>query len=71
MNNTNTSAAPKTFAIITINGRQYEATNALSSGPGCEAHTYELRGGDYVYRVADTWWLQQRGQWKRAVEVAR
>lgn len=55
---------------ININGRETVVLNTLSCGPGCEPHTYELNGGSYVYRIADEWFLQVRGQFKRRVEVA-
>ena len=55
---------------ITVNGVSRAVTNTLSSGPGCEAHTYELTRGAYVYRIGGEWWLQERGQFKRQVEVA-
>ena len=45
--------------------------NSLSSGPNEQAHTYELNGGAYVYEIGGVWWLQERGQSKRRVEVGR
>ena len=54
---------------ITVNGVERKVTNSLSSGPGCEPHTYELTNGAYVYRIARVWWLQERGQFKREVAV--
>ena len=57
--------------VITVCGLERKVFNALSCGPGCVPHTYELGGGAYVYRIADDWWLQERGQFKRKVEVAR
>jgi hypothetical protein len=55
---------------LTVNGVERTVTNTLSCGPGCEPHTYELTRGAYVYRIAGEWWLQERGQFKRRVEVA-
>jgi hypothetical protein len=55
---------------ITVNGVERKVTNTLSCGPGCEPHTYELTRGAYVYRVGAEWWLQERGQFKRAVTVS-
>jgi hypothetical protein len=55
---------------ITVNGRTEKVLNTLSSGPGQPVHTYELRGGSYVYEIAGIWWLQEAGQFKRRVEVA-
>lgn len=55
---------------ISINGRTVAVLNTLSSGPGCQPHTYELKGGSYVYEIAGEWFLQVRGQSKRRVEVA-
>lgn len=43
--------------------------NTLSAGPGCEPTTYELSGGEYVYRVGSTWYLQRPGQFKQSVTV--
>lgn len=54
---------------ITVNGTARKVTNTLSSGPGCEPHTYELTHGAYVYEIGGVWWLQERGQFKRKVEV--
>jgi len=55
---------------INVDGRPVEVLNTLSCGPNCTPHTYELNGGSYVYEIAGEWWLQQRGQGKRRVEVA-
>jgi hypothetical protein len=55
---------------ININGRETVVLNSLSCGPGCTPHTYELKGGSYVYQIAGEWFLQVRGQDKRKVEVA-
>lgn len=57
---------------IHINGRAAVVLNALSCGPGCTPHTYELKGGSYVYQIAGQWWLQERRATARkvAVEVA-
>jgi len=54
---------------ITVNGRAMQVTNTLSCGPGCTPHTYELKGGSYVYQVGREWFLQVRGQSARKVEV--
>lgn len=54
---------------ITINGRPVPVLNTLSSGPNGQRHTYILSGGSYVYEIAGEWWLQERGQFKRRVEV--
>lgn len=54
---------------IAINGHVVTVLNRLSSGPGAEPHTYELRGGSYVYEIAGRWWLQERGQYPRLVTV--
>jgi len=56
---------------ITVNGAAAKVINTLSCGPGSEPHTFELSGGSYVYQIADVWWLQERGQFKRAVRVAQ
>lgn len=56
---------------IAINGRPVQVLNSLSCGPNCTPHTFELAGGAYVYEVAGAWWLQERGQFKREVAVAR
>jgi hypothetical protein len=56
---------------VTVNGQAVAVVNTLSCGPGCTPHTYELRGGSYVYEIAGIWWLQMGGQSKRQVEVAR
>ena len=59
---------------VKVDGVPREVVNTLSSGPGAPVHTYELRGGSYVYKVGAQWWLQERGQFKRPVtveEVAR
>jgi hypothetical protein len=55
---------------INVNGRETLVLNSLSSGPNCAPHTYELKGGSYVYEIAGAWWLQERGQFARRVEVA-
>lgn len=55
---------------VTVNGVERKVTNTLSDGPGTAVHTYELTQGAYVYRVGREWWLQERGQFKRKVEVA-
>ena len=55
---------------ISVNGVLRAVTNTLSCGPGCEIDTYELTRGAYVYRIGREWWLQERGQFKRQVEVA-
>jgi hypothetical protein len=54
---------------INVNGRTEVVLNTLSVGPGEQPHTYELKGGSYVYEVAGQWFLQARGQFKRAVQV--
>jgi hypothetical protein len=56
---------------LTVNGRTVAVLNTLSCGPGCQPHTYELSGGSYVYEIAGSWWLQERGQSKREVTVGR
>jgi hypothetical protein len=53
---------------ISINGNLVAVLNALSSGPSCPVHTYEIAGG-YVYEVAGQWKLQRRGQWPVPVKV--
>ena len=55
---------------ITVNGTARKVMNTLSSGPGREPHTYELTRGAYVYEIGGVWWLQERGQFKRAVTVS-
>jgi hypothetical protein len=54
---------------ITVNGAARTVVNTGSYGPGLEPHTYELKGGSWVYRIADKWYLGQPGQFKRQVEV--
>jgi hypothetical protein len=54
---------------IKINGRVRKITNAFSSGPGCEAHSFELPRGCYVFQVGKDWWLEEPGQFKRKVIV--
>ena len=54
---------------VRIDGQETATTNALSSGPGCKAHTYELSHGAWVQEIAGTWWLHQPGQFPRAVSV--
>jgi hypothetical protein len=56
---------------INVNGRPVVVLNTLSCGPGCAPHTYALKGGSYVYEIAGQWFLQERGQFKRKVEVAQ
>lgn len=56
---------------INVNGRPVVVLNTVSCGPNCTPHTYELKGGSYVYEVAGEWWLQQRGKIKYKVEVAQ
>jgi hypothetical protein len=56
---------------INVNGRPVVVLNTLSVGPNCQPHTYELKGGSYVYEVAGQWFLQERGQLRRVVEVGR
>ncbi len=56
---------------ITVNGAAVQVLNTLSDGPGTDVHTFELKGGSYVYRVADTWFLQERGKFKIPVKVAQ
>lgn len=55
---------------ITVNGRTVRVLNTLSCGPGEAPHTYELKGGAYVYRVGREWWLQERGREKRPVSLS-
>lgn len=54
---------------IKVDGRDREVFDALSCGPGCVPHTYEIRGG-YVEKIAGVWWMQEPGQFKRQVEVS-
>jgi hypothetical protein len=61
----------KTIATITVNGKQREVVNRYSSGPGCEFHTYDLRGGQTVEQFGREWKLSSRGQFPRIVEVSR
>jgi hypothetical protein len=56
---------------ITVNGTAVQVLNSLSDGPGTDVHTFELKGGSYVYRVADVWFLQERGLFKVPVTVGR
>lgn len=56
-------------ATIKINGQERKVTNTLSGGPGCEPTTYELTGGDYVYRVGNVWKLQVPGQYAVVVTL--
>ena len=55
---------------INVNGKPVAVVNTLSCGLGCGPHTFELKGGSYVYEIAGQWWLQERGREKRRVEVA-
>lgn len=58
---------------VAIDGRGQSVTNALSCGPGCTPHTFELtnagRGGRYVQRIGAQWMLQEPGQTPRNVKV--
>jgi hypothetical protein len=53
---------------IKVNGQNREVINSLSSGPGAQAHTYEIKGG-YVYEIAGQWKLQVPGQYPVPVTV--
>lgn len=55
---------------ITVNGSVKQVVNTLSCGPGEKPHTYELKGGSYVFEIGGVWWLAEKGQSKRNVEVA-
>ncbi len=48
--------------MIKVNGVAREYVNALSCGPGCTPHTYELRGGGLVRETPVGWILEHRGQ---------
>ena len=54
---------------ITVNGSLVQVLNTLSYGPGESVHTYELKGGSYVYEISGSWFIQERGQLKRRVEI--
>ncbi len=55
--------------FVRVDGRERQVTDRLSSGPGLPPTTYELRGGAYVYEIGGSWWLQERGQFKRKVTL--
>jgi hypothetical protein len=60
----------KNYTAITVDGRQRDVVNRYSTGPNdTEWHTYDLRGGAYIQRGVDGWYLQERGQFKRLVRV--
>lgn len=59
----------KSTYLLSIDGKPAKVFNALSSGPDCEPHTFELSNGDHVYEVAGVWKLQRRGQFAYPVSV--
>ena len=63
------SLADQTDRVILVDGSPRRVLNQLSSGLGCEPHTFELSDEAYVYRIGNTWKLQERGHFARPVVV--
>ncbi len=55
---------------ISVNGKERAVVTSLSSGPGTEAHSYQIKGGAWVCRYGFNWFIEEPGQFKRQVEVA-
>ena len=57
---------------IKINGRETAVVNSFSSGPGCEAHTYEIHGGKRVEQCGRLGWIltgHGQGEWIPEISV--
>ena len=50
-------SARRVPAVVMVDGKPWRVLDALSCGPGCVPHTYELAGGAYVFEVAGVWQL--------------
>ena len=58
------------MTTIEINGIKTTTINSYSCGPGSVAHTYDIGGGQRVYKIGHDWWLQVGGQFPQKVSVA-